>query len=170
MSLATLHKKHRHAEHGTIEKQVMTKTGLFSGLIVATMMAVFTACSGIDISDEKAVIQDLQGTWIGHEQTGGFYRHIKLTISENNFSGWLQHSDAIDEPAWTVLPGESGMISLGSVQEKSDGSGKFRTISFSMPGRCCGDKSITGTVLSTLIIYEEDKGLSMAGKGSMARK
>jgi hypothetical protein len=132
--------------------------------------AVFFSCSGIDINDDLAVLQDVQGTWIGYEKTGDIYRHVKLYISDNTFNGWLQTTDSGEEPSWTVLPNENGTFSLSSVLVKADSSGKYRKFNFFINGRCCGDNSLTAKTLSGIITYEEGKGLQVDGGMSMAKQ
>lgn len=139
-------------------------------IAVITLVTVFTSCSGIDINDEQAVAKDLQGTWIGYEHKGNIFRHFKLVISDNTFSGWLQTSESDNEPAWTALPNESGTISLSSVQNIPNESGKYRKISFFMRGRCCGDNSLTARILSEMITYHEGRGLCVTDQTQMIRK
>jgi hypothetical protein len=134
------------------------------------LAAVFFSCSEIDINDDLAVLQDIQGTWIGYEKTGDMYRHVKLYISDNAFNGWLQTSESREEPAWTVLPNENGTFSLSGVLDNAKGSGKCRKFNFFIRGRCCGDNSLTATTLSRIITYEEGKGLQVDGSLSMAKK
>lgn len=123
-------------------------------------VAVLINCSGVDIEDETAVMKDIQGTWVGKEWSGHFYRHIKITIKENNrFEGWLQASDSIQEPVWTVLPNEFGSFSLSSALKENQGPGKYRSFNFAMQGRCCTDNSLTARTLSELISYHEKRGL-----------
>jgi hypothetical protein len=134
-----------------------------------TFIPFFTSCSGIDINDEQAVMKDIQGTWIGAEHNGNIYRHIKLIISDNTFAGWYQFSESVDEPVWTVVPTENGTISLSSVQENPDETGKYRSINFFILHRCCGDNSLTANILSKIITYQDRKGLSLAAQTPMIR-
>jgi hypothetical protein len=146
------------------------KTGYLQVFGLIALFAVLFSCSRVDINDEQEVMKDIQGTWTGCEYIGGIYRHIKLNISENSFDGWIQSSDSDQEPSWTAIPNEKGMISLGSVLENSDGNGKYRRITFSILGSCCGDISSTAWTLSKVITYHDGKGLFVAGRASMTRK
>lgn len=141
---------------------------LCKGLVA--LIVVLCSCSGVDINDDLAVLQDVQGTWIGYEKTGDLYRHVKLYISDNTFNGWLQTTESGEEPAWTVLPNENGTFSLSGVLDNAKGSGKCRKLSFFIRGRCCGDNSLTAKTLSGIITYEEGKGLQVDGILSMAKK
>lgn len=128
--------------------------------LILISMVTIVACSSVDIEDESSVLKDIQGTWIGQEWTGNFYRHIKVTIKENNrFEGWLQATDSIQEPVWTVLPGEIGSFSISSALKENAGPGKYRSFNFAMQGRCCTDNSLTAKTLSELITYHDKKGL-----------
>ena len=148
----------------------MIKLSLSPATALLVWMALFTSCSGVDIGDEQAVMDDLQGTWIGLEQTKNFYRHIKLNISGNTYHGWIQYSDSAEEPDWTPLPAESGTFSLSSVMANTDIAPKFRRLSFSIPKACCGDNSVTAKTLSQTITYQEDKGLFVGDHASMVHE
>lgn len=145
------------------------KTSNLKATAILAVLTLLTSCSGIDINDEKAVIKDIQGTWIGKAPVGELYRHIKVTITDNRFNGWLQTTDSLNEPEWTVLPTESGTFSISSVQEEASGGYKFRSLNFAIAGRCCGDNSLTAITLSQLVTYVNKKGLSVAGSTSMER-
>jgi len=145
------------------------KTTYLKYAAIITIIAILTACSGVDIDDDLAVMKDIQGTWVGDDLAGNFYRHIKVNITDNRFDGWLQISDSITEPAWTILPTETGTFSISSVQEKVSGTGKYRSFNFVILGRCCGDNSLTAKTLSEMITYENRKGLLVAGRVSMIR-
>ncbi len=144
------------------------KTNVLKGIVFFALLVVITSCSRVDINDEQAVMKDIQGTWIGYENIGGLFRHIKVNIKENTFEGWLQTSDSDIEPSWTVLPTESGTFSLSSVLENPNEAGKFRKFSFVINGRCCGDNSLTAKTLSELIAYMDSKGLLIAQRAAEA--
>jgi hypothetical protein len=146
------------------------KKGYLIKITLIASMAFLISCSGVDIRNDAAVLKDIQGIWTGYEFIGGMYRHIKLKITENDFDGWIQTSDSVNEPTWTDLPGEIGTISISSVTEDPDIAGKFRRITFKIRGTCCGDNSSTAWTLSKLITYNDGKGLLLAGRTSMARK
>jgi len=148
----------------------MVKTKNFVRTGLAALVAVLFSCSGVDINDDLAVLQDIQGTWIGYEKTGEIYRHVKLYISDNTFNGWLQTTESGEEPTWTVLPSENGTFSLSGVLDNAKGSGKCRKFSFFINGRCCGDNSLTAKTLSGIITYEEGKGLLVDDGMSMAKQ
>jgi hypothetical protein len=136
---------------------------------IITILSILTACSGIDINDDLAVMKDIQGTWVGEELVGNSFRHIKVNFADNRFDGWLQTSDSIIEPEWTILPTEIGTFSISSVQETTSGNGKYRSFNFAILGRCCGDNSLTAKTLSEMITYDSKKGLLLAGRLSMTR-
>jgi hypothetical protein len=144
------------------------KTNVLIGIGFFTLLVVITSCSRVDINDEQAVMKDIQGTWIGCENIGGLFRHIKVNIKEYTFEGWIQTSDSDIEPSWTVLPTENGTFSLSSVMENSNEAGKFRKFSFVINGRCCGDNSLTAKTLSQLISYMDGKGLIIAQRAAEA--
>jgi hypothetical protein len=146
------------------------KTGYLQVLGLIVLFAVHISCSRVDINDEQAVIKDIQGTWTGCEYIGGVYRHIRLNISDNAFDAWIQSSDSDQEPSWNPIPNEKGIISISSVLENPDSEGKYRRITFSILGSCCGDNSSTAWTLSKMITYHDGKGLYVAGRESMARK
>jgi len=145
------------------------KTNYLKNAAIITVIAILTTCSGVDIDDDLAVMKDIQGTWVGYELIGDLYRHIKVNITDNSFDGWLQTSDSVTEPVWTVLPTENGTFSLSSVQEKTSGTGKYRRFNFVILRRCCGDNSLTAKTLSEMITYDDRKGLLVAGRLSMTR-
>jgi hypothetical protein len=146
------------------------KRGCLKVIGLIAVFAVLNSCTGVDINDEQAVLKNIQGTWIGFERIDGIYRHIKLIISENSFDGWIQSSDSGHEPSWTAIPNEKGTISLSSVLENPEGNGKYRKITFSILGSCCGDNSSTAWTLSKMITYNDGRGLVLAGRASMTRK
>lgn len=138
--------------------------------LVVISAAILVSCSKVDIDDETAVLKDIQGTWVGYEWTGNFYRHIKVTIKENNrFEGWLQATDSIHEPTWTVLPTEIGSFSISTALKENPGPGKYRSFNFAMQGRCCTDNSLTARTLSELITYHEKKRLCIRDSIPMTR-
>jgi hypothetical protein len=141
---------------------------LRKGIVV--LAVVLFSCSGIDINDDLAVLQDIQGTWIGYEKTGDFYRHVKLYISDNTFNGWLQTTESAEEPTWTVLPNENGTFSLSAVLNNTGDSKKYRKFNFFIRGRCCGDNSLTARTLSGIIAYEEGKGMRVFGGESLVKR
>lgn len=147
----------------------MTKSVLLKSVTLLLVSVILNSCSKININDEQAVIKNIQGTWIGYENMGTYYQHIKLNISENSFDGWVQTSESDKTPSWDVLPGESGTFTLTSVQDDPASSVKYRKFSFTIAGRCCGDKSLTTETLSRLLSYVEAKGLYVGGKVSMIK-
>lgn len=145
------------------------KTSNLKTAALLTVMAILTSCSTVDIDDEMAVMKDIQGTWVGQATAGNLYRHIKVTFNDNRFYGWLQTTDFVTEPVWTILPTESGTFSISSVQEETSGFEKCRSLNFAISGRCCGDNSLTAKTFSEMITYENRKGLLLAGSVSMKR-
>lgn len=149
----------------------MGKLSIFKRVSFIAFWAIFISCSTkTDINNEEAVMKDVQGVWVGYENTGETYRYIKLSIANDSFKGWVQTSDAKAEPAWADLPNEEGSISLGSIQNDPESKTKFRKFAFTCSGRCCGDKSLSLQAMSNLIAYNEGKGLTLAGQVKMARK
>jgi hypothetical protein len=134
------------------------------------LIVLLSSCSRVNINDEQAVLKDIQGTWTGCAKDGNLYNHIKLDISQDSFNGWLQTTDSEKAPTWDILPGESGTFSLSAVMDNPDNPSKMRKFTFSVAGRCCGDKSLTITALSKLLSYNEEKGLAVADKISMIKK
>jgi hypothetical protein len=149
----------------------MKKILNFSGIVNFILLAVvFVSCSKTDINNDEAVMNELQGTWIGNEMTGTMYQHIKLKIVKDTFEGWVQMSDNQDEPEWAELPNEKGLISLSSVQDDPETTVKFRKFAFTCDGRCCGDKSLSLKALSEIMSYVDGKGLTMNGKSKLSKK
>jgi hypothetical protein len=146
-----------------VKPKIAKRTGLIA------LAAFFLSCSGVDINDDLAVIQDIQGTWTGYEKTGDLYRHVKLYITDNTFNGWLQMTESGEEPTWTVLPNENGTFSLSAVLDGAKDSGKYRKFNFFIRGRCCGDNSLTARTLSGIITYQEGIGLQVDGGKTMVR-
>jgi len=128
-------------------------------------------CSkSIDISNDKDVMAEIQGEWITYENIGNFYRHIKVGITKNSFEAWVQTSDNQNEPKWADQPDEKGIISLNSVQPDAEKNSKFRKFAFVCSGRCCGDKSSSVKLISDLISYEENAGLTLSRKIKMNKR
>lgn len=148
-------------------KKILIVRGIAAFML---LLVVFTSCSKTDINNDEAVMNELQGTWIGNELTGTMYQHIKLKIEKDTFEGWVQMSDTQTEPEWTELPNEKGLISLSSVQDDPENTVKFRKFAFTCDGRCCGDKSLSLKALSDMISYIEGKGLTMNGKSKLSKK
>ncbi|HBY54579.1 MAG TPA: hypothetical protein DEH15_19350 [Marinilabiliales bacterium] len=148
-------------------KRILSFPGIATFIL---LLAVFTSCSKTDINNDEAVMNELQGTWIGNEMTGTMYQHIKLRIYKDTFEGWVQMSDTQAEPEWTELPNEKGLISLSSVQDDPETTVKFRKFAFTCDGRCCGDKSLSLKALSGMISYVEGKGLTLSGKSKLSKK
>jgi len=148
-------------------KKILTFPGIAA---IILLFVVFTSCSKTDINNEEAVMNDLQGTWIGNELNGTMYQHIKIKIVKDSFEGWVQASDTQSEPEWAEIPNEKGLISLSSVQDDPETTVKFRKFAFTCDGRCCGDKSLSLKALSDMISYVEGKGLTMNGKSKLSKK
>jgi len=133
------------------------------------LVVLFASCSTVDINNEKAIANDIQGTWTGYGKSGNLYTHIKLSILNDTFSGWVQTTESETTPAWAVLPNETGTYTLNSVQDDSGNSPKLRKLTFTVAGRCCGDKSLTVEALQKLVCYIDGKGLSLEGSNKMVR-
>jgi hypothetical protein len=141
---------------------------LFLHTRVLLILLFFVSCSHTDINNEKKVLDDLQGSWIGIEKTDEMYTHVRLDISGDSFQCWLMITDSEKEPKWKLLPEEMGTFSLSSVYGDLNESGKFRKFSLSVPGRCCGDKSANISTLSGLLRYSDKNGLQL-GHGELTK-
>ena len=104
-------------------------------------------------------MKDIQGAWIGCQNIGKVYKHIKLSVANNMFEGWVQISDSKNEPIWVSVADEKGFISLSSLIDDTEQKIKYRKFAFTCSGRCCGDKSFSVKTLTELIAYQEGKGL-----------
>lgn len=145
------------------------KSGLLKPVALIFLVALFASCSSIDISNEQAIINDIQGTWTGFEKTGNLYTHIKLNVLHDSFDGWVQTTESETTPEWAVLPNETGTYTLNSIQDKTDNSAKLRRFTFTVAGRCCGDKSLTVEALQKLVCYVDGKGLALENYKKMIR-
>jgi len=148
-------------------KKILTFPGIVAFIL---LLAVFTSCSKTDINNEEAVMNELQGTWVGNELNGTMYQHIKIKIVKDSFEGWVQASDTQAEPEWAEIPNEKGLISLSSVQDDPETTVKFRKFAFTCDGRCCGDKSLSLKALSDMISYVDGKGLTMNSQSKLLKK
>jgi hypothetical protein len=146
------------------------KSSVFSIFSVTILALLCSAASVVDISDEQAVINDIQGVWVGYEHLSGAYRHVKLKFADDGYEGWIEISEAAAEPEWAEQPGETGLFSLSSVLSYTQGTGKFRMIRFTILGSCCGDNSLTAYTLSRIITYDDKLGLYVAGQQVMRKK
>jgi len=146
------------------------KNGFIKFGLAALISIFLVACKSVDINDEAAIVRDIQGTWTGCEKVGDLYTHIKLNIMKDSFDGWVQVTDSETAPEWSIVPSESGTYTLNSVQEDPGKDMKFRKLTFSVAGRCCGDKSLAIESLQKEISYVDSKGLSMAGEKQMVKK
>jgi hypothetical protein len=148
-------------------KRILTFPGIAAFIL---LLIVLTSCSKTDIDNNEAVMNELQGTWIGSEMAGTMYQHFKLIIEKDTFQGWVQISDTQVEPEWTELPNEKGLISLSSVQDDLENTIKFRKFAFTCDSRCCSDKSLSLKALSGMISYVEGQGLTLDGKSKLSKK
>jgi hypothetical protein len=145
-------------------------SGLVKSGAIIFLVVLFASCSSIDINNEKAIIDEIQGTWTGFAQNGNLFTHIKLNILHDSFNGWVQTTESETIPEWAVLPNETGTYTLNSVQDNGENSAKLRKLTFTVAGRCCGDKSLTVEELQKLVSYVDGQGLSLAGSRKMVRK
>ena len=84
------------------------------GYWLVGLFFVFLSCSNsVDINNEEAVMNDIQGAWIGCQNIGNVYRHFKLNVENNRFEGWVRISDSKIEPIGASDADEKGFISLG---------------------------------------------------------
>lgn len=137
-------------------------------LFIGFIAIIVQVCSffAVDISDEKAVLKDMQGTWVGYDHESGNYTHYKLYISGGNFRGWIKSSYTEDEPSWSSKPDVTGTFSLSPVQGYSNASGKYRNINFDDDD---GNLLLART-LQNMIIYDDGQGLYVVGWASMNKK
>ena len=124
----------------------------------------------VDIDDEKAVLNKMQGTWVGYDRDGGIYSHYKLEISGSNFRGWMEPSYTNDEPNWKSRPDETGTFNLSPVQGYTNSSGKYRNINFYKQGGGFGNNSLTARAFTNSIIFDDGSGLYVVGWGRMKKK
>lgn len=141
---------------------------IISSTIVTIVFLFMAFGSGVDINDENAVIEDMQGTWVGNDHEGGVYTHYKLIISGTNFKGWIKSTYTSDEPKWSSQPDETGTFTLSPVQGYTNASGNYRNINFYKNGGGYGNNSLTARSFTRMIIY--DGGLYVAGWGRMSKK
>lgn len=141
-----------------------------SSVVVAIFFILIAFGSGVDINDENAVIEDMQGTWGGNDHEGGVYTHYKLIISGTNFKGWMKSTYTDAEPDWSSQPDETGTFTLSPVQGYTNATGNYRNINFSMIGGGYGNNSLTARAFTNMIIYDESSGLYVAGWGRMSKK
>ncbi len=148
----------------------MKKIGCGTIIAIVVILAIIGSFLKVDIKDEKAVIKDMQGTWVGYDHESGIYTHYKLQISGTNFRGWLQTGYTDDEPSWNSQPDETGTFSLSPVQGYTNASGKYRNINFTKEGGGYGDNSLTARAFTNMIIYDDGGGLYVVGWASMNKK
>jgi hypothetical protein len=151
---------------------MMTKmnSGLLRSMALIFLVVLFASCSSIDITNEQAIVNDIQGTWTGFEKNGNLYTHIKLNVLHDSFDGWVQTTESETTPEWAVLPNETGTYTLNSIQDDPGSAAKLRKFTFTVAGRCCGDKSLTVEALQKLVCYVDGKGLSLEINKKMIRK
>lgn len=145
--------------------------GCLAAVVVAVVFGLlYQAIFSVSIDDEKAVVKDMQGTWVGYDHESGVYTHYKLQISGNNFKGWFQTAYTDDEPSWSSQPDETGTYTLSPVQGYTNASGKYRNINFNKEGGGYGDNSLTARAFTNMIIYDDGSGLYVVGWGAMNKK
>jgi hypothetical protein len=152
--------------------KLLHRNMLLGGLSVVLLLLIIfpignaRSFSKIDISDEQAVLKDMQGTWVGYDHEAGVYTHYKLYISGENFRGWISSGYTDDEPSWSSIPDVTGTFSLSPVQGYSNASGKYRNINFDdNDGNLLEARS-----LQNMIIYDDGQGLYVVGWASMSKK
>lgn len=146
---------------------------IIASLIITCFFLFLAIGSGVDVNDEKAVIKDMQGTWIGNSHDGidaYQFNHYKIEISGNNFKGWLKPAYTNDEPSWSSEPDETGTFSLSPVQGYTNSTSKYRNINFNKVGGGYGDNSLMARTFTNMIIYDDGGGLYVVGWGEMSKK
>jgi hypothetical protein len=123
-----------------------------------------------DIRDDKAVTENMQGTWVGYDHDNGIYTHYKLQISGNKFKGWLKTANTDDEPTWSDQPDETGTFTLSPVQGYTNLSGKYRNINFYKEGGGFGDNSLIAQTFTEMIIFDDGSGLYVSRWAAMTEK
>ncbi len=141
-----------------------------SVLVVIVFAILAIGSETVDIKDEAAVLEDMQGTWVGYDHAVGIYTHYKINISDKTFKGWMQTSNTSSEPSWSSKPDETGTFKLSPVQGYTNTSGNYRNINFSKSGGGYGNNSLTARALTNMIIYDEVSGLYVVGWASMSKK
>lgn len=141
-----------------------------SVLVVIAFAILAIGSETVDINDEDAVLEDMQGTWVGYDHEGGIYTHYKLEISGNNFKGWLQTAYTNSEPSWSSKPDETGTFTLSPVQGYTNSSSNYRNINFYKNGGGYGNNSLTARAFTKMIIYDDGGGLYVVGWASMSKK
>jgi hypothetical protein len=145
-------------------------SGILKSGALFILLTMISSCSSIDINNEQAIINDIQGTWTGLVKSGNLYTHIKLNVMHDSFDGWVQTTESEATPVWSILPNESGTYTLNSVQDDNASSALVRKLTFSVAGRCCGDKSLAVETLQKMVCYVDKQGLSVSGNQKMIKK
>jgi hypothetical protein len=134
------------------------------------LISIASSVETVDINDENAVQQDLQGTWVGYDHEGGIYTHYKLEISGTSFKGWMKAEYTSTEPEWGSQPDETGSFTLSPVQGYTNSAGNYRNINFTKSGGGYGNNSLTARAFTNMIIYDESSGLYVVSWAPMKKK
>lgn len=142
---------------------------IVSFLVISFFLIIaFGSLSSADINDKNAVIEDMQGTWVGnsHDGIGEFqYVHYKVVISGDKFKGWIKVARTSDEPEWDSNPDVTGDWSLSEVLTFTNMDSRYRNIYFNEDN---SENLLKARTLQNSIIY--DGGLYVAGWGNMSKK
>ena len=146
----------------------MKKTRIFlSTLIIIISLLLAVGSSSVDIFNEDAVIQDMQGTWVGHSHNGlgeFQYMHYKVKFDGEKFYGWIQSARTDREPGWNSKPDVTGTWSLSDVLTFTNSSSKYRNINIENDD----ENLLEARTLQKMIIW--DNGLYVAAWGPMTQK
>lgn len=140
---------------------------MISFLTIVIFIIAAVGSSSVDIYDEEAVKEDMQGTWIGnsHDGIGEFqYMHYKVEFNGNKFKGWIQAARTDREPSWETKPDVVGTWSLSEVLTFTNSASNYRNIYFSEDD----GNLLTARTLQQMIIW--DNGLYVAGWAHMSQK
>lgn len=148
----------------------MKATGILTISLIFVTILICNSCMNIDIKDEKAVIDRMQGVWVGYDHNNGIYTHYKLQVSGSNFKGWFTVENTDDEPTWSEQPSETGTFTLSPVQGYTNLSGKYRNINFYKEGGGFGDNSLIARTFTEMIIFDESDGLYVVRWAAMTAK
>lgn len=142
--------------------------GCLTLIILAVIIVVAVGIGGADITSENAVIEQMQGSWVGNDHEGGIYTHYKLVISGRSFKGWMQPAYTDDTPNFASSPDVAGTFTLSPVQGYTNSSGKYRNINFTMEGGGFGNNSLSARSFTNMIVYDNSRGLYVVGWGGMS--
>lgn len=135
-------------------------TSIFLALLVAS-------ADDVDISDNEAVYNHMQGSWVGysHDGIGEFqFNHYRVDIIGNKFSGWIVGARTSDQPTWDYTSDVQGTWELSEVLTYTNSDSRYRNIYFTEENR---SEMLKARTLQNMIVF--DKGLYVVGWGEMKK-